>query len=133
MNTTTVIDNEYVTLMVHPEEKIVHHQLHKPMAGEVFRTMLLTGVEQLKLHAADKWLSDNRKYGVLPQEDMEWSIKNWFPQARDAGWRTWALVVPPDVQARMNLNEFVSTYAQQGVRVQVFTDPDEALAWLETA
>ena len=133
MITTTVIDNEYVTLMVHPDERIVHHQLHQPMSGEVLRSMLLAGVEQLRQHAADKWLSDNRNYGALPDEDMQWSMTTWFPQAREAGWRCWALVVPPDILGRMNLSTFVFNYAQQGVTVQVFTDPDEALTWLEAA
>lgn len=133
MPTTTVIDNEYVTLMVHPDSRIVHHQLHQPMTGEMLRSTLLTGVEQLQKHSAHKWLSDNRRYGSLPPEDIEWSRTTWFPQAHDAGWRYWALVVPPDVHGRMNLSEFVFSYAQQGVTVQVFTDPDEALTWLEAA
>ena len=133
MTTTTVVDNEYVTLMVHPDSKIVHHQLHQPMSGEMLRSMLLAGVEQLRQHAAAKWLSDNRRYAALPAEDMQWSQSTWFPQAREAGWRFWALVVPPDMFGRLSLSEFVFNYAQQGVTVQVFTDPDEALSWLEAA
>ena len=133
MRTTTVIDNEFVTLMVHPDTRIIHHQLHQPMTGEMLRTTLLAGVEQMRRHSAHKWLSDNRMYGVLPPEDIEWSQTTWFPEARKAGWRYWALVVPPDVRGRMNLGEFVFTYAQQGVTVQVFTDLDEAIAWLEAA
>ena len=30
---TTILDNEYATLLYHPETKIVHHQFHKPIGG----------------------------------------------------------------------------------------------------
>jgi hypothetical protein len=55
---------------------------------------------------------------------------DWFPRAKAAGWKFWALVVPPDVMARLNLNEFVKSYFEQGLRIMVFTEPGEAMAWL---
>lgn len=132
MTAVTVIDNEFATLLYYPDFKIVHHQFHKPASGESFRAVLLTGIGQLKEHTAHKWLSDDRGYGALPQEDTDWAMTTWFPQAKEAGWQVWALVVPPDALSRMNLSEFVFSYAQQGLRVQVFTDPDVALRWLES-
>jgi hypothetical protein len=131
MSVTTILDNEFATLVYHPEEKIVHHTFHKPIGGDAFRTVLKSGVALLREHGAHKWLSDDRENSALSDEDTQWSINEWFPSAKEAGWKYWALVMPPDVIARINLSEFVFNYSQQGVRVSVFNSPDKAMTWLE--
>jgi hypothetical protein len=131
MPTITVIDNEYATLVYHEEKKIVHHTFHKPISGQEFRNILDAGADLLRKHGAHKWLSDDRENSTLSQEDTEWSINNWFPRAKGAGWKFWALVVPPDMMARMNLKEFVDTYHEQGLRTMVFTKPEDAMEWIE--
>jgi len=37
MPTQTIVQNSFFTLWYHPEKKIVHHQLHKFIAGVPFR------------------------------------------------------------------------------------------------
>jgi hypothetical protein len=117
--------------MYHPEEKIVHHTFHQTIGGQEFRQILTTGIELMKKHEATKWLSDDRENSVLSPEDSEWAMKEWFPNAKNAGWKFWALVVPTDILARMNLKQFVDDYHQQGLRIMVFTDPDQAMEWLK--
>lgn len=131
MDAVTVVDNEFATLTYHPDSKIVHHVFHKPIGGQEFRNILNSGVDLLHKYGAQKWLSDDRENSALPQEDTDWSMTDWFPRARSAGWQYWALVVPPDILARMNLKEFVDMYYEQGLRIMVFTNPDEAKTWLE--
>src|SRR5688572_11418665 len=128
MTSTTVIDNEFGTLWYHDDKKIVHHAFKKPLGGDHLHNLLLSGVELLKKHEANKWLSDDRGLSEpLSEEDSAWGQNEWFPRAKEAGWQFWALVVPPEVKSRINLSEFVFNYSQQGVRVQVFTAPEEAL------
>jgi hypothetical protein len=45
MSTMTVINNEYATLVYHPEQKIVHHTFHQPLTSARFREVLNTGAE----------------------------------------------------------------------------------------
>lgn len=125
-----VIDNEYATLKYHPDTQIVHHVFHKPIGGPEFRSVLNGGAALLKEHGACKWLSDDRNNSALSDEDTEWSKSDWFPRAAASGWKFWALVVPPDLAARMNLKEFVDTYFELGLRTMVFTEPEEAMEWL---
>jgi hypothetical protein len=131
MSDITVIDNEYATLVYHSDAKIVHHTFHKPISGEKFREVLNTGLELFKQHRAGKWLSDDRGNSVLSEEDGTWGMTNWFPRVFEAGWKFWALVVPDDIQARLNLKQFIDTYFERGLRIMIFTDPDEAMKWLE--
>jgi len=128
----TVVDNEFGSLVYHPDKKIIHHTFHQPIGGDSFRSLLSSGIELLKQNNAEKWLSDDRENAALSPEDTEWGQSQWFPQAKAAGWKYWGLVVPADMMARMNMAEFVFNYSQQGVRTQVFTDLDKALRWLES-
>jgi len=131
MSDMTIINNKFATLVYHTETKIVHHTFHRPIGGNEFREVLTTGAETLKKYGASKWLSDDRNNSALSPEDTEWSKTVWFPQSFEAGWKYWALVVPEDMMARMNLKEFVDSYAEQGLRIMVFVTPDEAMAWLQ--
>jgi hypothetical protein len=126
-----VVQNAYATLVYHPEKKIVHHMFHQAIGGQEFRQVLTTGIELLKKHGAVKWLSDDRQNSALSPEDSEWAMGEWFPNAKSAGWKFWALVVPADILARMNLKQFVDSYYEQGLRIMVFTNPEEAMTWLE--
>lgn len=78
-----------------------------------------------------KWLSDNRDIAAHSEADTQWINTDWLPRAVAAGWKYWALVVPHDMLARMNMSEFTESFFNMGVRCQVFTDVNEAQAWLE--
>jgi len=128
--TITLIENKYATLVHQPDTKIVYHTFHQPIGGEEFRNILNTGAETMEKYKATKWLSDDRENSALSPEDTEWSKSNWFPRALKAGWKYWALVVPQDIMAQLNLKEFIDLYFEQGLRIMVFTKPEEAMEWL---
>jgi hypothetical protein len=132
MSKTTIIKNEYATLEYHSEQKIIHHTFLKPIGNEKFREVLNTGADTMKKYGATKWLSDDRKNMALSPEDTDWSKKNWFPRALESGWKFWALVVPQDILARMNMKEFVDEYYEKGLRIMVFNNPEDALQWLSS-
>jgi hypothetical protein len=130
MSDIIVINNEFVTLVYHPDTKIVHHTIHQAISGEQFRTLLTEGRTILEKQGAVKWLSDNRKLAGLSEEDMKWSTKEWIPLTLAAGWKYWALVVPDAFQARANLAHVVNTFYDKGLRIMVFTQLEEAMRWL---
>lgn len=131
MSQILALNIELATLVSYPEKGIVHHTFHKPIGGDAFRSVLLTGVDLLREHGDSKWLSDDRGNGALAPEDTEWSFTAWFPQAKEAGWKFWALVVPEDMMARMNLKQIIEHYSERRVRIMVFTSLEQALPWLE--
>lgn len=131
MSTETIIDNEFAILTYHRDEKIVHHQFHRALDSENLRLVLNTGIDLLRDHNAIKWLSDNHSIGAHKEEDGKWINDDWLPRVIASGWKYWALVVPDDVKARMNMIEFVDAFYNQGVRVMVFTNVEQAKTWLE--
>ena len=128
---TTISDTEYATLWYYPDPKIVHHRFHKPIKGEEFRQVLLKGLDIFRQNGAQKWLSDDRLNASLPVEDSDWGQQQWFPQVFAAGWKFWAIVLPDKVFGRMNMQNFIKAYSEQGLTIEVFGDMDEAMKWLE--
>lgn len=132
MSRTTILDTDYATLWYYPETKVVHHVFHRYIYGQEFRQVLEKGLEIFKEHGAYKWLSDDRKNSALPTDDMGWAMNDWQPRVIAAGWRYWAIVMPDKVVGKMNMQRYIEQNAAQGVTIQIFDDPNEALAWLES-
>ena len=132
MATVTILDNPYATLWFHPEKGIVHHQIHQFISGQAFRELLMTGSDVLQKHKATKWLSDDRSNSVLRPEDVEWSHQHWFPQTALAGWKFWAIVRPEKMVGQVTMKNLAATYGNYGITSKSFTDPKDAMWWLES-
>ncbi|HMQ56618.1 MAG TPA: hypothetical protein PKE64_31030 [Anaerolineae bacterium] len=127
----TILDNDTFTLRVYPDKKIVHHQIHKFVYGQAFQEVLTKGAELFEKHRCTKWLSDDRGNSALRQEDLQWGQTVWEPRVMKAGWKHWALVLPEKVVGQMNMKKLVERYSQLGLNVKAFSDPDQAMTWLE--
>ena len=132
MAKVTVIDDELVSLWVHPDKQIIHHPIKQFISGQAFRELLLTGTDTLTKNKATKWLSDDRSNAVLRPEDVEWSHQHWFPQTALAGWKFWAIVRPDKMVGQVTMKNLAATYGQYGITSKPFTDPNDALWWLES-
>jgi hypothetical protein len=130
-NIEILIETPTVVLRYHTDKKIVHHELRQFVHGETFRQVLEKGLEIFRKRGAKKWLSDDRGNGPLKPADADWALNDWAPRVMAANWKAWAVVMPEKVLGQMNMKRWIETYAAQGVTVQAFTDPDEALIWLE--
>jgi hypothetical protein len=127
-----IIDNEYATLLYYPDTKIVAHKFHKFFTGRQLRDVLNKGTELLETHGAQKWLSDDRDFKALHPDDRVWGHTDWNPRTIKAGWKYWAVVVPHDAIGQMSTQRLVETFSKLGVEARTFTDPDEAMRWLES-
>jgi hypothetical protein len=59
-------------------------------------------------------------------------MTDWFPRVFAFGWKYWAIVMPDKVVGQFNMNRFMKRYIDEGLSIQVFDDPDEAMKWLES-
>ena len=127
----TVLQTPNVSLYYHQSSRIVHHEIRRFITGQDFRDLLTAGSDLLRKNAARKWLSDDRGQWVLAKEDLDWSEAHWAPQTAKAGWKYWAIVRAEKVLAKVAMETLVAKYAKLGVKAQFFTNPNDALAWLE--
>lgn len=97
MSATELFKTEAMTVWFHPEDKIIHHKFHKFIHGTPFRSGLTRASEALRDRGATKWLSDDRANSALSQEDTEWAMNTWLPQAVANGFKHWAVVLPEKI------------------------------------
>lgn len=126
----TYIDNDSVGLWYHPKENAVHHHLKAFVFGEDFRSLMLKGAEIFIEKGAKKWLSDDRGNSAIRTEDIQWGEEVWVPKVLQAGWKYWAIVMPEKVLGQMNMRRIIKQYKDRELTIQIFSDPDEGLAWL---
>lgn len=126
-----IIDNEYMRLYFHEAEGIVHHEIRRELDGTIFRDVLTRGAELLEHTGAVKWLSDNRGHLFMADEDEVWAKTLWFPRARAAGWKYWAIVKPESAIGTLNVARLSQNYARLGVEARILSDFDAALSWLK--
>jgi hypothetical protein len=131
MEKQAVVDNENIVLWYYPDTNIIHHEFHKFTQGKLLRDTLSAGAKLLEKNKVQKWLSDDRKNSVIGKEDMDWTATVWRPRVIKGGWKYWALVLPEKAIGQMNMKQIIQQYADTGVTVQIFTNADEALKWLE--
>lgn len=132
MDKQVIFESPAATLWYHPDDRIVHHEVHKFIYGAALRELLTKGGEVLKKNHARKWLSDDRKNGALSKDDGEWAAKVWQPPMVAAGWNTWAMVQPEAVIGQLNIRKFTENFLAMGLNVKVFSDPAPALTWLRS-
>lgn len=132
MAALTILDNPFATLWYHPDKGIVHHQVHQFISGPAFQELLLAGSDVLVKNKAQKWLSDDRASAVLRPEDVEWSHVHWFPRTSKGGWKYWAIVQPVKAVGQVTMKNLATTYGKYGITARSFTDPGEAMWWLES-
>jgi hypothetical protein len=132
MSKVTVFDNEYGTIWHHPEHNIVHHRFKQFCHHETFREFITRAADLFVEKGCVKWLSDDRENFAFHPDDREWGVTDWTPRVAAAGWKYWALIMPAKAAGQMSMQPLVDEYSEMGVEVRLFTDPDEALAWLES-
>ncbi len=130
MSDIIVFDSEQITVVYVRETKIIHHTIHKPVGGQPLRDALIAGSEAMRKYGACKWLSDDRKNGPLPQEDLVWSATFWQPYTIKNGWKYWALVVPTELVSAGTLTPVIESLYELGLCMMVFSTLEEAQEWL---
>ena len=128
----TVLKNEFVTIWVYPESKIVHHKFHAQPFGDPFREATLTGAEAFIKYRCTKWLSDDRHSSALLQSDMDWVGEKWEPIILPAGWQYWAILLPIKMVGKVNMHGIIERYKAMGVVAQVFENTEKAMEWLKS-
>lgn len=128
----TIFEDEHISVWVYPAKHIIHHQIHKFVYGQILREALTAGTKAMKQYGAYKWLSDDRQNSAVPKAELDWGNTVWFPQTKAAGWKYWAIVQPVSAIGHLNIKRVAQNPTDQGVITQLFSDPDEAMRWLES-
>ncbi|HEX2908305.1 MAG TPA: hypothetical protein VHO69_15645 [Phototrophicaceae bacterium] len=133
MPNVTLYDSDYITVEYWPDKALIYHTIHQPMSNHLaeFKEALNAGTDALQKYKVRKWLSDDRKNDSLTPEGNDWSLNEWQPRTIKAGWQYWAMVVPEDLAAAGTLMPVIDILFELGLRMMVFTNREQAIAWLD--
>lgn len=131
MSEVIIVDNEFITVRYLDDQRIIYHTVHKPLTDQVLKDAVNAGTDALREYGACKWLSDDRKNGPVSPEIVEWGREDWNPRTIAAGWKYWANVVPEELASAGTLAPIIGDLSKLGLRMEVFTDLEEAFQWLD--
>jgi len=102
-----------------------------------FREALYKLVDLIKEHRPHypelHLLADTRTLGVVSREDVAWVSSEINPLYLEAGSQFEAFVLSQDAFGQMAVKRYASQTTEKGsFTVQMFTDIDEAKAWLKS-
>ena len=131
MEKITIVDTDKAALWYYPDKKIIHNEQKKYLYGEPYRDFLNEVTKAFREYKAEKLLSDDRKNSGISKDDQKWGNTEWFPKTKAAGWKYWAIVQPENSIGQLTMKRVIANITSQGIKAEVFTDPNQAMAWLE--
>lgn len=123
-------DSDHLTIEWDEQHECVIMNWKGFVGGDKFRDGLLKGLDLLIEKKASRWLAILTKMGSLLKEDQEWSNKEWFPRAFEAGVKKIAIVIPQKVLAQMSVNAIMQKVARTELVSKHFNSIEEAKKWL---
>ena len=130
----TILENEFISILYYPEQKIIAHTVHQPISNMQLMEAMKVASNFLVENNVSKWLSDDRKNGPIENDiaEADMDYKEYNQRMIDAGWRYWANVIPTSLEAAYTLTPVMEEMHDMGLQMNVFTSYDEAFDWLCT-
>lgn len=96
-----------------------------------FRRLLAGEVASLHRHGASRLLADCRLQKRLDQEVQDEADQEWVAQAVAAGLKHFAVVLPNDRDAAIDVMDRLGRIGRERIDVRFFQDPPAARSWLK--
>jgi SpoIIAA-like len=97
-----------------------------------FRRLLAAEVASLRNHDGSRLLADCRLQRRLDQDVQDEADQEWVEQALAAGLRHFAVVLPNDRDAAIDVMDRLGRIGRERIDVRFFQDPPAARRWLKS-
>ncbi|HLJ20334.1 MAG TPA: hypothetical protein VKU84_09055 [Stellaceae bacterium] len=97
-----------------------------------FRRLLAAEVASLRSHAGSRLLADCRLQRRLDQDVQDEADLAWVDDAVAAGLRHFAVVLPNDRDAAVDVIDRLGRIGRERIDVRFFQDPPAAKTWLKS-
>ena len=136
-----VLENDCFICEIDDSVPVLRHRWLRRPSSEEFReglTSILAEYKELSLiHKDLKWLADTELLGELSVEDEKWLVHDWDRMLfTEGGLKVHAVILGHDIFADYPMEDFKQSSARKfhelGVKLEVFTDKEQAYEWLKS-
>lgn len=95
-----------------------------------FSALLDAELEALRANSSSHLLADLKRQPPIPLEAQDGADRDWLPRALAAGLKRFAVVLPDDREAAINIEDRLGRVSRDELEVGFFHGIDEARRWL---
>jgi len=126
-----VFDKSFLTIFVHPDEKLVHLRWKGFANSEEFREGLNFALGLVREHNIQNWLGNLKLMQMIQVADEEWTTNTWYPKIVETELRKMAIVTSLDFLNNASVKRIVNASADDTTfETRYFVDVADAYAWL---
>jgi hypothetical protein len=97
-----------------------------------FKAVLDAELQALREHHGTRLLADCRRQRIIDEADQDRADREWLPEALAAGLKRFAIVLPDNRLAAINLEDRLNKVPISSLEVGYFASTDAAREWLAT-
>ena len=95
-----------------------------------FSALLDAELRALRAHSSSHLLADLKRQPPIAPDALDGADREWLPRALAAGLRRFAVVLPDDREAAINIEDRLGRVSRDELEVGFFHTIDEARGWL---
>jgi signal transduction histidine kinase len=105
-----------------------------PVSREEYRSVFQKCLELIRVYNTPAYVADLRDQGYITREDQQWMLQTILPQATGFGLKRIAAIQAEttDPKVKEYYEAIKHTLEKLGIEQQVFTNADDALAWIQS-
>ena len=127
-------DNEFAIVEFEPEKSLMKRiwkDYKTELTDELFKKEMLQQAEFYRQYKPKLMLIDARNLKYYIDHDTQlWINQNAVMPLIQGGCKKLAMVLPPEVIAKISLQQTMSESVAQNLETKYFEDPEDALNWL---
>lgn len=110
--------------------KHVHSEWRAFANSAELRAALLTGIQAIRDHRAEAYVSDARKIRLIVRDDQLWIKEKWMPLAVGAGLKRIAFVTAPTGLGKLTIEDVSGLVNKEGLQSRTFDSMTAARNWV---
>jgi hypothetical protein len=127
------VDQPWLLMRWDEKHQLVHSEWRAFANSVELRAGLLRGIEAIKDHHAQGYLTDTRKVKVIVRDDQDWIKATWLPLAIAAGLKRIAVVTAAQGLGKLTVEEVVGLADDQGLLSRTFGTVEAGWEWIAEA
>ncbi len=132
MNQKELYNEDFCKIFYNEELQFINIQWKDFPRSIDFRGACIKTIDFMIEYKTGKLLTDNRNAKVFSVEDQKWLNNEWLPEAIKAGYYCSATLINDDIFVKTAIKNITNKRDKNSVKTKIFTNEDEAIAWLQT-